>query len=353
MERTNMSSSKSCSWLIFATYALATSLAHAEQGGAHKVLASQLFDDGQSFLEQGKADEACPKFAESARLDPQLGTLFFLAECYDQIGKTASTWATFREATEIAVQRGDARATDARARVAELEPRLSKLTIALAPGLPADIEIRQDGDPVSRVVLGTAVPIDPGEHTIVAHAAGFRDWSRTIDVAPGASVTSVTVPSLEPNAPAVPASASSTTQTAVPRPQTALRAQATKDSSGSVGRTLGYLATAIGLAGVGVGGAFAALMSSKASERDDVNKCSAGKGCTDAEAAKIQQLTGDARTDAKVANVCFAAGGVAVVGGMVLLLTSHSEQRQAEGTAVTLDPWIGPNLVGLGVGGSL
>ena len=55
--------------------------------------AQALFDQGRDLMRQNKHAEACPKLAESNRLDPAIGTLFHLADCYEQSGRVASAWA--------------------------------------------------------------------------------------------------------------------------------------------------------------------------------------------------------------------------------------------------------------------
>src|SRR6186713_2867899 len=97
-----------------------------------KVAAESLFADGRRLLAQGKFAEACPKFAESQRLDPAIGTLLNLADCYEKVGRTASAWAAFREAAALSHHGGDAkREAVAKERAAALEAQLSTLAIAV------------------------------------------------------------------------------------------------------------------------------------------------------------------------------------------------------------------------------
>src|SRR5712672_1087960 len=100
------------SWFAV-TAAMASSFAPmaalADPTAAGKTMATQLFDDAEKLLAAGDTNDACPKYAESERLDPQLGTLLHLAICYEKAGKIATLLLNFKEATEIAAKRGDPR----------------------------------------------------------------------------------------------------------------------------------------------------------------------------------------------------------------------------------------------------
>src|SRR5579859_2493469 len=147
-----------------------------------KVVAEALFEEGRKLVGDGKYAEACPKFADSERLDPSASTLLNLASCYEKLGRTASAWATFREAASAAnaVGRADYMGT-AQRHADALSPRLSRLTVTVAGSL-AGIRVERDAAAVDPAEWGTPIPVDPGEHTIAATAPGHQAWATTVDM---------------------------------------------------------------------------------------------------------------------------------------------------------------------------
>src|SRR5438477_7999701 len=105
----------------------------ARAGDTHEQqLAQALFDDARRLMEKKRYAEACPKLAESQRLDPGGGTLLNLALCYERLGPIATAWAMYNEALSAAIaDRRSEREAFARARIAELAPRLPRLRIEL------------------------------------------------------------------------------------------------------------------------------------------------------------------------------------------------------------------------------
>src|SRR5690606_40388855 len=57
------------------------------QGANDKAAAEALFDEGVKLLKDGKYEEACRKLETSQRVDPGIGTLIYLGECYKKAGR--------------------------------------------------------------------------------------------------------------------------------------------------------------------------------------------------------------------------------------------------------------------------
>ena len=74
---------------LVAAVLLLQSLALA--GPDERIAAEALFDEGKSLMIEGKLAVACEKLEQSQRIDPAVGTLLYLAECYEKSGRTAGT----------------------------------------------------------------------------------------------------------------------------------------------------------------------------------------------------------------------------------------------------------------------
>src|SRR5580698_2670520 len=113
-----------CGPLLLAALAFAPDA--RAQSSSDQAAAEALFKQGRDLMASGQYAEACPKLAESERLDPAPGTLLNLATCYERNGQVASAWVTYKEAATVARKADQPeRAQLARRKAAELEPKLS------------------------------------------------------------------------------------------------------------------------------------------------------------------------------------------------------------------------------------
>jgi serine/threonine-protein kinase len=328
--------------------ALLCTSAGAQASREEKAAAHAAFQAGHELLRAGRHAEACPKLEESQRLDPQLGTLLNVAECYAHTGRTASAWVAFSEAGATAARLRDPRAEKIRKRAAELEPGLSRLVIQVEAPV-AGLEIRRNGQLVREPLWRTALPVDPGEHLVEASAPEHVSWQDKIAVAADAPTTSVVVPPLAPVPPpapppiAPPASPPAPAPIAPPAPETEPVTPA--DPTGQI--VAGIVVGGLGLAGVATGAAFAVI----AKDRNDESLLHCQKQDeTICDPAGVE-LRDEARTAQTVAIVSFAAGGAAVVGGAVILITALLTDTEAapEAPAQAAVHWLdGGALVELG-----
>jgi hypothetical protein len=285
------------------------------------MMARTLFDEGRDLMAARKPSEACPKFAASMRLDPKGGTLLNLAVCHEAEGKTATAWLEFKEALVWA--RRDARPEReklAEGRIAALEPKLSRLVVALAAGADAPgLEVRLDGAVVDRAALGTAVPVDPGEHVVVASAPGKKRWEAKVVVGAEADRKTVQVPGLETEAVVpvvVPATATArATATATAARSGSAPAPATTAPAATAAPIAGWVVGGAGVVAIGVGSYFGLSAKSK---HDEARNEHCPDGYCDATAA---QLSRDARSRGWVSTALFGVGLAAVGVGTYLVVT--------------------------------
>jgi hypothetical protein len=165
---------------------------------AEEAAGAALFNEGRALLSAGKVEQACSKFLEARRLFRSVGILLNLGDCSEKLGKVATAWGAFTEAELLARNSGDTtRQAEAERRAKLLEGRLPKVTIAPAKPLPG-LEVRWDGRIVGQGQWDSAIPVDPGEHTIEASAPGKATWTTKVNVDAKPVVSTVTIPALEP-----------------------------------------------------------------------------------------------------------------------------------------------------------
>lgn len=305
--------------------------AYAQDGFAQKAAAEALFEEGAQLLEAGDTDGACSKFQASLELDPALGTTLRLADCLDRAGKTASAWATFREAAAMARARGQQERVDiAQRRIVDLEARLSRLRLVLTPAtqeLPG-LKVSLNGIVVPEGTWGSALPVDPGLQRI--HVEAPQHEAQLIEVrVQRPSQVEVEIPDLKPlpEKPPLPRADMALETAAAPDstdrlPQSAPAPSRVEADPGRAHRIAAYISGAAGLAALGVGGYFTY-------RAYDLNQRSLGH-CISGEPNSCsphgKALRDDARGAGTLATVITVAGGSALAASVVLFVVAPRQE---------------------------
>jgi serine/threonine-protein kinase len=293
---------------IALSLATATSRADNATQAEQKAAAQALFEEGRALVEQGRFDDACPKLAESQRLDPGIGTMLWLGDCYENTHHSASAWAMFKDAAGAAAMRHDDRERVARERAAQLESKLTRLTISVGAE-QAHLEVRRDGILLGSAEWGVPIPVDPGSHTVSAEAPGRHRWSTTVELPPGPEAVEVTVPAL-------PREEASAPDAALPRPAKAPRPRSNDIGSGM--RIAGAGIGGAGLVAVAAGVFFAVRAKTAYNDSNQAGHCHADNEC-DPTGLKDRN---DAFSMATAATIAIGAGAAAVAGGAVLFFAA-------------------------------
>jgi hypothetical protein len=338
-----MPSSSRNRWLLVAHLALVPMVipatASAAPSASERTTARALFDEARRLMASGKHADACPKLEEAQRLDPGMGTQFNLADCYEHVGRTASAWSLFLDVAAAAKASAQgAREAEARKRAAALAPKLSRLTVTVSKEVDG-LDVKRDGVALAKATWGTAVPLDPGTHTITASAPGRKAWSAKIDLAADGAAQTVTIPELAADAPIAPvapvvAMTAPATASSPPPPvaidTTTPAAPDAAQAEASSTRTIGFVVGGFGVAALGVGGYFGVQALSKGS---DAKAACPTTSCTSAAGVGNSD---DAHTAATIANIGISVGLVALGIGTYLVLRSPAQSKT--GTTVRVAP---------------
>ncbi len=279
-------------------------VAHAQVSSPRRdsAAAEMLFHAALEALDKGDWSVACTKFNASMDLDPAVATLINVAKCHEHEGKLAAAWADLNRALVLnretaGPQRKKDLETYAKGLIAALEPRLSKLTIAVRER-PADLEVTRDGVDVV-AALGDALPVDPGAHDIEATAPGYTMEKRTVQLAAGQAVT---------------VKLSLAKEVVSPR------------------RVGAYVVGSVGIAGLVLGGVMGGVVLGKMGVIDD--NCGKGGGFpndpTGCNKTGLNAVS-DATNPALASTISFGVGAAGVITAAVLMITERKRTSVASG----------------------
>lgn len=314
--------------LAFVLSALCThpKAAHAQATAQERALSESLFVEGKKLLDAGNAAEACPKLAESQRLDPGGGTQLLLGLCYEQAGRLATAWLELKDALSVALRDGrESRIQVAREHIAAIEPRLSKIEFRISP--EADVEglsIKRNGTEIPRAAWSVAMPFDEGDHEFELLAPGYEGATVSAHVAGEAQVITLEIPVLKKSPAATPKPEVSDKRATKPGETQPLTADRDASSPSLSRPIIGYALIGSGALVGALGSYFGVRAMSLSKETKE--KCP-GTVCNEPGLESDYEKAG---TAARNANIAFVAAGVLVTGGVVTLLTGKPKKRVGE-----------------------
>jgi hypothetical protein len=171
------------------------------------------FQEGVALAAGNNCAAALTKYRQVAKVKMTPQVAFNMADCEERLGRLVQALGDYRVAVSQA--EGDKKAKEvlkqASHRVEALEARIPKLTIARGKGAESAV-IELDGTEIGAGQLGSAVPVDPGPHVIVAKVSGKEQKRETVQLAEKENKTykleldlpppKVETPPEEPKAPA-------------------------------------------------------------------------------------------------------------------------------------------------------
>jgi hypothetical protein len=153
--------------------------------------ARTLFNQGLEYADAGRWHEAADRFRRAYEAKATAEIAYNLATAYTRLGYLAGASELLRRAADDVNASPDVREA-ARARLAQVAPRLGRLMVQLAPAPGAFAYL--DGRPLERSRIGVSLPVDPGPHLVQARWRDGADLTRRVMVAEGATSTVNLVP---------------------------------------------------------------------------------------------------------------------------------------------------------------
>jgi hypothetical protein len=289
--------------------------------------AKALFDHGLDELKKNNLPAACTAFAESYKLNPLPGALFTVAECEAKRGRIATAVKRYEEyLTVFAALPRDKKAKQhgrdvlSKEQITKLTPDLPKVTLLVPPDAPAGVVITLDGITVDRAALSAPLPVDPGDHTVFAHAPGAKDVEKRFTMDKGEQKTIPVEIKLPPPPPVEPTSP----------PVNGARIGA-------------YVAGGVGIGSLVVGAVTGGLTAAKKSVIEDNCVIQKARGIATCNATGLAAGR-SATTLGAVSTATFILGGIGVGAAIGLFVASGSSDKKPEARS-SLAPlvWVGPD----------
>jgi hypothetical protein len=335
-------------WIVPLALLVATPARAAGPSDTQVQAARELFQSAEKDEDAQRWSDALAKLRKVAAIRLTAGVRYHLALCEEHTGLLASALADYTAAENQArIEMAQDVSRLVGPRLNALSPRVPRLTVTIVPTDLPDAELRIDGEPIARALLGVPMPLNPGVHKLEAKATGRSPYSSSLEMrerdttvleiklveaaAPTPAPTPAPKPASAASTPSAAAPAATPSSAAAPAPSTTIE---TRDDGARRGPGRGGAILATASAVVLAGGGIAAFLLAGQSHDDGVTQCaSRTTSCDD--------LKQTVRTWDTVA--VGAWGGAAVAATIaVLLWTRPSSPEHA-----TARVFVGPGTAGV------
>lgn len=296
--------------------------------------AKQWFSTGLELEEKGEFAAALDNFRKAlgVKRTPQIE--FHVGLCQAKVGALVDGLATLERALELAKAEGNATVQSAAtSELAALRPRVPMLELVVRGG-DEPLSVKLDGRSLEPARLGSSLPVDPGQHEVVAEFAS-GEVKRSFAVAERGKVSiEISAPSstgatAEGPAPAPVPSAPPPAPPAAPAPEPK-----------ATGAVLPWVLMGSGVV-LAAGGFYAwKLRGDQIDELDAM--CPSQSTCPEGRAAEVDDLESKGKTYSAIGIGLWSVGAAALATGGYLWLGASDEKA----ASARLVPSIGPRGAG-------
>jgi tetratricopeptide (TPR) repeat protein len=293
---------------------LASPLAHAQGDDAKRSAARSFATDGLAAYNAGQYDKAIDLFSRAEALVHAPPHQLYIARASVKVGKLVHAKELYVKITREDLGSGAPKAfaeaqASAANELAEIDPRIPKLTINVTGAGAASAKVTMDGAEVPSALIGAPQPVDPGAHVLRATAAGYRPASDVrLNIAEKASESATLV-----------------VDTPVATEPVATTTSTKSEGPSGFRKVSPFLAFGVGAAGLAVGTVF---LFKNRGDRDDADAICAGGRCPSARRGEIEELDQSADKAQTFSLIGYGVGAAGIIAGAVLLIVNGSSRTE-------------------------
>ena len=265
--------------------------------------ARELFQEAYKDEQEKRFEAALEKFQRVAKVRESASVRYRIASVLESLGRLRDARDAFRAlaASKPTLPPNEQEiATSSEERAQSLDKRIPTLTLQTDGKPPPEAKIAIDGTPVAPSMLGTPIPLEPGEHVVSATGTGAAPFESRVKLAEGGGVA-LTVPVVVRSVPPGGAPASGNEGS----------------TPGASSKTLGVVALAAGgvlLVGAGV------ILAVREGDISDLEAACPGGKCPRSQQSELESTRDQAKLFGPLGITMGIVGlGVAGLGGYLLL----------------------------------